>query len=278
MDTNLFLLMLIILNPFSQVLYLRELFETMHFKRFTRVHLRASFYSFIIFVVFAISASRSLMYFRSGRSLRVFGGLINLSSPLPLHHGGGGQHQLFRRKFATWPPKSPCPHGGSWQALSASSLARSTAPSSGRAPSRACFSSTSPALCAYGVFGTPRAPEPPSRSTSPCSCALWPSSWGPSAWEMIVGGLQELLAEARPARPCRAAPSLPLRSARAFTARHMWAGIRSGERASFFGLIRSRNSGRSAPAACAPPSFARARGPFPHARAALNQAADTASG
>ena len=72
--------MLILLNPFSQALYLRELFDRLDFKTFVGVHLRASVYSFLIFAIFALFGEPLLdqvFQVRLG-SLRVFGGLINI--------------------------------------------------------------------------------------------------------------------------------------------------------------------------------------------------------
>ena len=74
------MLMLIILNPFAQVLYLRQLIDELPLRVFAPIHLRASFYSFIIFAIFALCGKPilyDLFQIRLG-SLRVFGGMINL--------------------------------------------------------------------------------------------------------------------------------------------------------------------------------------------------------
>jgi len=109
---KLFLLMLIILNPFSQVLYLRELFDRMTLRQFFQVHLWASGYSFAIFFTFAVCGEpilTDLFQIRLG-SLRVFGGLINLYVAYRYVTAGEGSTQLFEGEVTDLAPKIALPY------------------------------------------------------------------------------------------------------------------------------------------------------------------------
>lgn len=104
--------MLIILNPFSQVLYLRELFDQMGIRTFFGVHFWASLYSFVIFVVFAVVGEPLLadvFQIRLG-SLRVFGGLINLFVAYRYITAGEGSTQLFRGDVSDLAPRIALPY------------------------------------------------------------------------------------------------------------------------------------------------------------------------
>lgn len=109
---KLFMLMLIILNPFSQVLYLRELFNQLALRHFFMVHLWATGYSFTIFMVFAIFGEpilTDLFQIRLG-SLRVFGGLINLYVAYRYVTAGEGSTQLFRGDVTDLAPRIALPY------------------------------------------------------------------------------------------------------------------------------------------------------------------------
>lgn len=109
---KLFLLMLIILNPFSQVLYLRELFDRMSLREFFRVHAWASGYSFTVFLVFAVFGEpilSDLFQIRLG-SLRVFGGLINLYVAYRYVTAGEGSTRLFEGDVADLAPRIALPY------------------------------------------------------------------------------------------------------------------------------------------------------------------------
>lgn len=203
METNLFLLMLIILNPFSQVLYLRELFETMHFKRFSRVHLRASFYSFIIFVVFALSGQPILsdvFQIRLG-SLRVFGGLINLYVAYRYITAGEGSTQLFRGEVRDLAPKIALPYmvgpGMLWVSIligEKHGALLGTGVIAGVLLVNIVF-----VLCAYSVFRNAEgARETAFAKYFAVLMRIMALFVGAVGVEMVVGGLQELLSEARP--------------------------------------------------------------------------------
>ena len=109
---KLFLLMLILLNPFSQALYLRELFDRLNFRTFLGVHFKASLYSFIIFVVFALFGEPLLdqvFQVRLG-SLRVFGGLINIYVSYRFITVGEGSTVLFRGNISDLSPNITLPY------------------------------------------------------------------------------------------------------------------------------------------------------------------------
>ena len=104
--------MLIILNPFSQVLYLQELFDQMKLRDFLRVHLWATGYSFIIFLVFALFGEPILsdVFQIQLGSLRVFGGLINLYVAYRYVTAGEGSTQLVQGELSDLAPKIALPY------------------------------------------------------------------------------------------------------------------------------------------------------------------------
>lgn len=109
---KLFMLMLIILNPFAQVLYLRQLIDDLPFRVFAPIHLRASLYSFIIFAIFALCGEPilyDLFQIRLG-SLRVFGGMINLYVAYRYIAVGEGSTLLFRGNVADLAPNITLPY------------------------------------------------------------------------------------------------------------------------------------------------------------------------
>jgi len=109
---ELFALMLILLNPFSQALYLRELFDQLDLRSFMSVHLRASLYSFIIFATFALFGEPILdkiFQVRLG-SLRVFGGLVNIYVAYRFIAVGEGSTVLFRGNISDLAPNITLPY------------------------------------------------------------------------------------------------------------------------------------------------------------------------
>lgn len=109
---ELFLLMLIILNPFSQVLYLRELFNRMAFGEFLNTHFRASFLSFVILAIFAFAGQPILedVFQVSLGSLRVFGGLVNIYVAYRFITVGEGSTLLFRGDIKDLAPHITLPY------------------------------------------------------------------------------------------------------------------------------------------------------------------------
>lgn len=109
---DLFLLMLILLNPFSQVLYLRELFERMTFGEFFRVHWRATIMSALILFVFVISGDfllQQVFQIHLG-SLRAFGGLVTLYVAYRIMSGGEGSNILFQGDIEDLAPHITLPY------------------------------------------------------------------------------------------------------------------------------------------------------------------------
>lgn len=109
---KLFLLMLIILNPFSQVLYLRELFTRLTFPEFLNTHFRASLFSFSILALFAVAGQPLLeqVFQVSLGSLRVFGGLVNLYVAYRFITVGEGSTLLFRGDIKDLAPHITLPY------------------------------------------------------------------------------------------------------------------------------------------------------------------------
>lgn len=109
---DLFLLMLIILNPFSQVLYLRELFNRLSFSAFAATHLRATVFSFSILFVFAFAGQPILedVFQVSLGSLQVFGGLVNLYVAYRFITAGEGSTLLFRGDIEDLAPNITLPY------------------------------------------------------------------------------------------------------------------------------------------------------------------------
>lgn len=120
---KLFVLFLIILNPFSQALFLRELFDRLTLWEFAKVHLRATVYSFIILGAFAVAGEpllNTVFQVRLG-SLRVFGGLITLLIAYRFIAEGEGSNLLFRGHVADLAPNITLPYmvgaGGLWVSI-----------------------------------------------------------------------------------------------------------------------------------------------------------------
>lgn len=109
---ELFLLMLIILNPFSQVLYLRELFDRLAFSDFFSTHFRATAISFSILAVFALVGEPILkeVFQVSLGSLRVFGGIVNLYVAYRFIAVGEGSTLLFRGDIKDLAPNITLPY------------------------------------------------------------------------------------------------------------------------------------------------------------------------
>jgi multiple antibiotic resistance protein len=109
---NLFLLMLILLNPFSQSLYLKELMDQMTLREFAAVHARATILSFSVFVVFATFGEPILTDIFQVRlaSLQIFGGLVNIYIAYRFITVGPGSNVLFRGSVADLAPTIALPY------------------------------------------------------------------------------------------------------------------------------------------------------------------------
>lgn len=105
-------MMLVILNPFSQVLYLRELMNELTLREFAGVHIRATLLSlgvFALFVVIGDPVLQNVFQVRLG-SLQVFGGLINLFIAYRYITVGPGSNLLFRGNIADLAPNISLPY------------------------------------------------------------------------------------------------------------------------------------------------------------------------
>lgn len=195
---KLFILMLIILNPFAQVLYLRQLIDELPLRTFAPIHLRATFYSYVIFVIFALFGEPilyDLFQIRLG-SLRVFGGLINLYVSYRYIAVGEGSTLLFRGNLADLAPNITLPYmvgpGMLWAAI----LMGETWGVTGAALAIAGVLAANAAFvfCAHALFS--RAEE--NRETAftkyfAVLMRIMALFVGAIGVEMVVGGLQDLL-------------------------------------------------------------------------------------
>lgn len=109
---KLFLFMLVLMNPFSQMLFLRELYNKLDFKTFSAVQLKATLYAFVIFFVFALVGQPILTNFFQIRieSLRIFGGLVNIYISYRYITVGEGSVILFRGNVSDLAPSITLPY------------------------------------------------------------------------------------------------------------------------------------------------------------------------
>jgi multiple antibiotic resistance protein len=100
MDLRLAAYFFVILNPFSQVLFLWGLMTSMSWREFAGIYARASLLSFGVYALFALTGD---MLFREVFQVRVdafriFGGLIVFIISLRYFTQGGGSAQFFQGK------------------------------------------------------------------------------------------------------------------------------------------------------------------------------------
>jgi small neutral amino acid transporter SnatA (MarC family) len=120
---NLFLLMLILLNPFAQTLYLSELIASLSFKEFLQVHLRASVLSLGAFVLFSLFGDFMLLKVFGVRlaSLQIFGGLIILMVAFRFITVGSEANRMFSGNLVDLAPNIALPYmigpGTIWLAI-----------------------------------------------------------------------------------------------------------------------------------------------------------------
>lgn len=118
-----FLLMLVIINPFAQVLYLSQLMNDLSFLDFARVHLRASILSFAVFLLFALFGEILLHHVFQVElaSLQIFGGIIMLFIAHRYIAEGPGSNLLFRGDITELAPQISLPYmvgpGTIWVAI-----------------------------------------------------------------------------------------------------------------------------------------------------------------
>jgi multiple antibiotic resistance protein len=100
MDLRLAAYFFVILNPFSQILFLWGLMTSMSWREFAGIYARASLLSFGVYALFALTGD---MLFREVFQVRVdafriFGGLIVFIISLRYFTQGGGSAQFFQGK------------------------------------------------------------------------------------------------------------------------------------------------------------------------------------
>lgn len=108
-----FLLFLVILNPFAQILYLSELMNSLTSADFIRVHLRASLLSLGVFVLFALVGENVIMkhlFQVRLASLQIFGGIIMLFLSYRYIIVGPGSNILFRGNISDMAPQISLPY------------------------------------------------------------------------------------------------------------------------------------------------------------------------
>lgn len=98
MPWKLFVFMIVMLNPFAQVVYLQTLMTRLTIGEFADMHFRASLLSFGVFVLFAEVGDFLLTDVFQVRlaALQIFGGLIMLYIAHKYFAEGAGSNLLFR--------------------------------------------------------------------------------------------------------------------------------------------------------------------------------------
>lgn len=107
-----FLFMLVIINPFAQVLYLAELMNELSFRDFARVHLRASLLSLVVFLLFVFFGDwlLSQVFQVDLSSLQIFGGGIMLFIAYRYISDGPGSNLLFKGDITELAPRISLPY------------------------------------------------------------------------------------------------------------------------------------------------------------------------
>jgi multiple antibiotic resistance protein len=98
MDLRLAAYFFVILNPFSQALFLWDLMRTMTWREFAAVYGRASLLSFGVYALFALTGDYVFVEVFRIRpdAFRIFGGLIVFIVSIRYFTQGGGSAQFFR--------------------------------------------------------------------------------------------------------------------------------------------------------------------------------------
>lgn len=108
-----FILLLVILNPFAQVLYLSILMEQISFIEFVKVHFKASLMSYIIFILFALIGENYIMkhvFQVRLASLQIFGGIIILYIAFRYITSDTESTILFRGDISELAPRISLPY------------------------------------------------------------------------------------------------------------------------------------------------------------------------
>jgi multiple antibiotic resistance protein len=110
---NEFILLLVILNPFAQVLFLFELFNKLTFREFLNVHLKAAIISLCIFILFALIGEKYIMkeiFHIRLASLQIFGGIIILFIAFRYIIYGASSNLLYTGNIAELATKISLPY------------------------------------------------------------------------------------------------------------------------------------------------------------------------
>ncbi|MFA9477489.1 MarC family protein [Phycisphaerales bacterium AB-hyl4] len=120
---RLLLYMLVIINPFAQVLYLSDLMHRLSFREFARVHFQASLLSLGVFTIFVLLGDIVLTDVFQVRlaALQIFGGLIILFIAYRYVTLGSGSNLLFKGDIRHFAPRISLPYmvgpGTIWAAI-----------------------------------------------------------------------------------------------------------------------------------------------------------------
>ncbi len=111
MSVKLFVYLLVLINPFSQVLYVWELMKQMSAREFASIYWKASLLSFGVFVFFVLTGDFIFVYVFQVRldSFRIFGGLVILLVSFRYFSDGAGSALLFRGKAEDLAPQISMP-------------------------------------------------------------------------------------------------------------------------------------------------------------------------
>lgn len=107
-----FVFMLVMINPFAQLVYLSGLMSEMGSTQFRSVHLKASLLSFSVFLLFALIGEWLINDVFQVRisSLQIFGGLIMLYIAYRYITEGAGSNLLFRGDISDLAPQISLPY------------------------------------------------------------------------------------------------------------------------------------------------------------------------
>lgn len=103
---------IVLINPFSQVLYMWDLMKELTWREFASVYARASLLSFGVFAVFSLTGDILVVHVFQVRTdaLRVFGGLIMLLIALRFFTHGAGSSMLNREDAHQLAPSIALPY------------------------------------------------------------------------------------------------------------------------------------------------------------------------
>lgn len=102
----------VLLNPFSQVLYLWNVMDQFDWREFARIYARASILSYLVYGLFVLSGEFLIVDVFQVRldAMRIFGGLIILTVGYRYIVNGEGSSLLFRGKAEDLAPEISLPY------------------------------------------------------------------------------------------------------------------------------------------------------------------------